>query len=334
MPNKPRDRKELGFFEHVEELRARIIRSVLYITLGSAAGWIWREPLLEYLRRPAEVGAKMVGVDNLPFRVFEPLGGFMIAIQVALVAGIILAAPLVLYEIWAFIEPALEERERKYAIVILPFSVLLFFGGVAFCYYVSPRAFAFLFSIDQTLGVQIERTLQPYLWFILRLMLGFGLAFELPLVLMFLGVIGLVNSRQLLAWWRYALVLIFVFAAIVTPTVDPVNMTILAAPMMALYMVSILLVRFVQRKKEQAEEGVLEEEYSIPQPDPEEAEDTTRETYEEAHAASEAKQDEEALEAEFVPEPEVKAPEEAAEPTDTPDTPGEDSATDLKPPDR
>lgn len=334
MPNTSRDRKELGFFEHVEELRARIIRSVVYITLGSAAGWIWREPLLEYLRRPAEVGARMVGVDNLPFRVFEPLGGFMIAIQVALVAGIILAAPLVLYEIWAFIEPALEEHERKYAIVILPFSVLLFLGGVAFCYHVSPRAFAFLFSIDQTLGVQIERTLQPYLWFILRLMLGFGLAFELPLVLMFLGVIGLVNSRQLLAWWRYALVLIFVFAAIVTPTVDPVNMTILAAPMMGLYMVSILLVRFVQRKKERAEEGVLEEEeYSIPQPDPEEAEDTTRETYAEAHAASEA-QAEEILEAEFVPEPEEVAPEETVEPTDTPDTADEDSTTDIDPSER
>jgi sec-independent protein translocase protein TatC len=239
----------MGFFDHVEELRGRIIRCVLYVAAGGAAGWVWREPLLEFIRRPAEMGARAVGVENLPFRVFEPLGGFMIAIQVAMVAGIVLASPLILWEIWGFIEPALEDDERKYAILIVPSAVGLFLGGVAFCYYASPRAFAFLFTIDKSLGVDIERTLQPYLWFILRLMLGFGLAFELPLVLMFLGVLGVVNARQLLAWWRQALVAIFIFAAVVTPTVDPVNMTILAAPMMALYMMSIILVRFVQRKR-------------------------------------------------------------------------------------
>lgn len=268
----------MGFFDHVEELRARIIRCVLYIAAGAVAGWVWREPLLELIRRPAEVGARSVGVANLPFRVFEPLGGFMIAIQVATVAGIVLASPLILWEMWAFIEPALEDHERKYAVLIVPSAVALFLGGVAFCYYVSPRAFAFLFSIDKSLGVDIERTLQPYLWFILRLMLGFGLAFELPLVLMFLGVLGLVNARQLLAWWRQAVVVIFIFAAIVTPTVDPVNMTILAAPMMALYMLSILLVRFVQRERREAEEDVLEEETAA-------GGDPSAEVYEEARAA-------------------------------------------------
>ena len=195
MTRKERDRREMSFFDHVEELRTRIIRCVVYVAAASVAGWVWREPLLEFIRRPAEVGARAVGVERLPFRVFEPLGGFMIAIQVALVAGIVLASPLILWEIWAFVEPALEDHERKYAVLIVPSAVVLFLGGVVFCYYVSPRAFAFLFSIDKSLGVDIERTLQPYLWFILRLMLGFGLAFELPLVLMFLAALGLVNAR-------------------------------------------------------------------------------------------------------------------------------------------
>jgi sec-independent protein translocase protein TatC len=277
MTRKERDRREMSFFDHVEELRTRIIRCVVYVAAASVAGWVWREPLLEFIRRPAEVGARAVGVERLPFRVFEPLGGFMIAIQVALVAGIVLASPLILWEIWAFVEPALEDHERKYAVLIVPSAVVLFLGGVVFCYYVSPRAFAFLFSIDKSLGVDIERTLQPYLWFILRLMLGFGLAFELPLVLMFLAALGLVNARQLLAWWRQAVVVIFIFAAIVTPTVDPVNMTILAAPMMALYMLSILLVRFVQRPR--TEEGAGEEEA-------EETSDPSVAVYEEARAAA------------------------------------------------
>ncbi len=269
MPGRPRDRRELSFWDHLDELRARIIRSAAYIVVAAVAGWIWRQPLLVLLRHPAEVGARAVGVEQLPFRVFEPLGGFMIAIQVALVAGLIAAAPLIIWEVWRFVEPALEEHERHYALLVLPFACLLFLGGVVFCYYVSPSAFAYLFRIDLTLGVQLERTLQPYLWFIMRLMLAFGLAFELPLVLMFLGFIGVVTSEQLLAWWRYAIVVIFLFAAIVTPTVDPVNMTILAAPMFALYMLSILLVRIVQRKRrlaaEEAEEHGPEEPEATPE---------------------------------------------------------------------
>ena len=253
MSKRVRDRRELGFFDHLDELRARIIRAVVYVTVGGVLGWTQREWLLAVLRRPADLGAKAVGIEHLPFRVFEPAEGFMIAIQVALVAGLVLAAPLIFWEIWRFIEPALEDHERRYVVLILPAAVVLFLGGIAFCYAVSPRAFAFLFAIDQTLGVDVERTLRPYLWFIIRLMLGFGLAFELPMVLMFLGFIGVVTSRQLVSWWRYAVVIIFAFSAIITPTVDPVNMTILALPMILLYALSVGLVHMVQRNKERAE---------------------------------------------------------------------------------
>lgn len=283
MAHRPRDRKELGFFEHLEELRIRLVRCVLYIAAGAVAGWSYREPLLALLRHPAEVGARSVGIDHLPFRVFEPAGGFVIAIQIALMAGVVLASPLIIWEAWRFIEPALEDHERRAAIVVLPMAIVLFLSGVAFCYVVSPRAFAFLFQIDQSLGVEVERTLRPYLWFIMRLMLGFGLAFELPLVLMFLGFIGLVTSRQLLSWWRHAIVVTFAFAAVVTPTVDPVNMTILAIPMFLLYMLSILFVHIVQRRRRE-DEGQQE----APGPEdetPPPGEESLR-VYEEAWAAS------------------------------------------------
>ena len=310
MAEKQRNRKELGFFEHLDELRNRIIRCVIYIVVGSIAGWTYREPLLVLLRRPAEIGAQQVGVEHLPFRVFEPVGGFMIAIQVALMTGLVAAAPLLIWEIWRFVEPALEHHERRYSILVLPFAIMLFLGGVVFCYFVSPRAFAFLFSIDLTLGVELERTLQPYLWFMMRLMLAFGLAFELPLVLMFLGFIGVVDSRQLIRWWRQAVVIVFIFAAVVTPTMDPVNMTILAVPMMLLYLLSIVLVRFVQRKRERetaapAEDFDVGQAEGVTQDDPyESAERETEQFYAEANAdapeaeAEEPPDDDDLLEAE------------------------------------
>ena len=287
MGRKPRDRRELGFFDHLDELRARIIRSLLYITGGAAVGWTWREPLLDFLRRPAEIGAARVGIEDLPFRVFEPVGGFMIAVQVALLTGLVAAAPLILWEIWRFIEPALDDDERRYAVLIVPFASLLFLGGVAFCYVVSPNAFAFLFNIDMSLGVDVERTLQPYLWFMMRLMLAFGLAFELPLVLMFLGFVGVVDSKRLLNWWRQAVVLIFLFAAIVTPTVDPVNMTILAVPLVMLYMLSIGLVRLVQRDKSERGKAGQEEEFDLADSEGVAPDDDPYAVYAEAEAARE-----------------------------------------------
>jgi sec-independent protein translocase protein TatC len=255
MPQKQRDRRELAFFEHLEELRVRIIRSVLYIAAGASVGWAYREPLLAIMRHPAEAGAKAVGIAHLPFRVFEPIGGFMIAIQVAGLAGVVLALPLLVWEVWGFIEPALEEHERKHVRWVLPSALILFASGVTFCYYVAPAAFAYLFTIDKSLGVDVERTLQPYLVFMVRFMLGFGLGFELPLVVVFLNVIGLVSSTWLLRYWRQAVVVVFVFAAIVTPTWDPVNMTIMALPLVVLYAVSVLLVWLLRHKEEEAREA-------------------------------------------------------------------------------
>lgn len=253
MTSAQRDRGELHFWDHLDELRARVLRSIAYICAGAIAGWIYREGILLILQYPAQVAASRLGTE-LPFRVFEAAEGFVIAIQVALLSGVIIASPLVFWEIWRFIEPALENNERKYAIVVLPFASALFLGGIVFCYYVSPNAFAFLFRMNQSVGAGVELKLKPYLWFIMRLLIAFGLAFELPLVTMFLGWLGIVNSRQLLAWWRYAIVAVFGFAAIVTPTVDPVNMAILAGPMLVLYFISILLVHIVQKKRKTADD--------------------------------------------------------------------------------
>ncbi len=255
------NRKELSFFEHAEELRGRVLRMVGYMAGGMVVAWVARTPLLTLLRRPAEIGARQAGLEELPFRIFEPAGGFVLLMQIALVTGIVIAFPLIFMELWLFIEPALESREKRYIIWLLPAATALFLGGVVFCYYISPRAFTFFFNINRSMGVDVELTLQPYLYFLLRLLLVFGLAFELPLVLMFLGFVGIINSGQLISWWRYAVVVIFIIAAIATPTTDPATMTFMAVPLVLLYGLSILLVRAVQKHT-----GAAEEQTDLPYP--------------------------------------------------------------------
>jgi len=248
MASEDTDEKEATFFDHLEELRARLGRSILYIVGGMAAAWVFRSGLLMFLEYPARVAAQRVGID-LPFRIFEPAGGFVLMMVIALVAGVVISSPLWFMELWLFIEPALKPHEKRYVIFMLPLAVGLFVGGVAFCYFISPRAFEFFFRINQSMGVDVELTLKPYLYFLLRLLLAFGAAFELPLILMFLGYVGIVNSRSLARWWRHAVVGIFIFAAIVTPTTDPFTMTFMAVPLIALYGLSILLVKIVEKRQ-------------------------------------------------------------------------------------
>jgi len=251
--NSERGKKEVSFFEHLEELRMRLLRMMIYTAVGMALAWTVRAPLLTLLQEPADIGARQAGLEELPFRIFEPAAGFVLMMQIALVAGVIIASPLIFMELWLFIEPALEPREKRFVIWLLPAATVLFMGGVFFCYFISPRAFAFFFNINQSMGVEVELTLQPYLYFLLRLLLVFGLAFELPLLLMFLGAVGMVKATQLLAFWRYAVVVIFIVAAVATPTTDPVTMLFMAGPLVVLYAISIGLVRLVEKRPTDAE---------------------------------------------------------------------------------
>ena len=224
------DRKELSFWDHLEELRWRLIRMIVYIAVAAAAAWFFREQLLALLRLPAETGAAMAGIEDFTFRIFEAEGGFLLMMQIALVAGLIIAAPAMIVELWLFVEPALEPHERKWAILVIPLA---------------------FFRFNMSLGVEVELTLRPYLFFLMRLLLIFGLAFELPLVLTFLAAVGIVTKAQLLHWWRHAVVVIFIFAAVATPTPDPATMTLLASPMVALYMISVWLAGLFEKRPDE-----------------------------------------------------------------------------------
>jgi len=246
---------EMSFWDHLEELRWRLVRMVIYVAVAMALSWAFRNDLMWLLRYPAEAGAEIVGAEHFSFRIFEAPGGIILMMYVSLVAGAIIASPLIFMELWLFVEPALEPGEKRWAVVMIPAATGLFVAGVIFCYWISPRAFGFFLSFNRGLGAPPELTLQPYLYLLMRLLLVFGLSFELPLVLMFLARVGLVTKAQLLRFWRHAIVIIFVFAAIATPTTDPLTFSFLAAPMIGLYALSILLCGLVEKRRREDEEG-------------------------------------------------------------------------------
>jgi sec-independent protein translocase protein TatC len=283
MARKPRDRKEATFFEHLEELRMRLIRCIIYVAVGAAISWFARETLMEVAQWPIYEAGQRAGIEGIEFKAFKPAEALVLTFHIAFVAGIILAAPAWLMEAWLFVEPALEDHERRWVVPLLPAAVGLFLGGVAFCYSLCPRVFAVLLGFQEDLAVAPEFILRDYLGFFLRLLLIFGVMFEMPLVIMFLSAVGMVRSQWLLERWRIAVVLIAIVCAIVTPTPDAVTLSFLAGPMIGLYMLSILLARMVEKGKERARAAEAEEDaasagdedpyaqYALPEaPDPEE----------------------------------------------------------------
>jgi len=231
--------RDMSFVEHLDDLRGCILRSLVYVTVGAAIAWHFRIDLLDWLSYPAREGARRAGLGDFTFHIFEPAGGIMLMVQIAALGGLVLAFGALVAEAWYFFSPALHPHERRYVYIIVPAAVFLFLAGVWFFYYVSPQAFGFLMSFNTDMGAEPQLTLVAYLRFYMRLLVVFGLTFEMPLVMMFLARLGIVSARQLLKAWRYAVVLMMVVAAIVTPTPDPFNMALLAGPMILLYFLSV-----------------------------------------------------------------------------------------------
>lgn len=244
---------ELTFWDHVEELRIRLIRGLVYIGAGACVAWLFRGTLLYALEYPALEGVRRANIQGFNFRIFEPAGGFLLMIQIALATGVVLTVPLLGLELWGFLSPALKPNEKRWVLWAVPGSTALFLAGVATCYWIAPKAFAFLLGFTRSMGVQPELTLAPYLFFFVRLLLAFGALFQLPLILMLLAALGFVNSQVLLSQWRWAITIIAVVAAVATPTPDAFTMIVCAMPMVGLYFVSVLLVRFVERPRKKAE---------------------------------------------------------------------------------
>lgn len=228
--------------EHLGELRTRLIYIACIIFSGFFISYFFSESIFTFLRKPV-----------LPFL---PAGGlhftgvlekFVAHLKVSFLSGVILTSPLWLFQIWRFIAPGLYSREKRYALPFIFSGVLLFLGGVAFVYFfVFPAAFKFLLGFGGDVDKPII-TISSYLDFVLKMFLAFGLAFEMPLIIVFLGLMGVVDAKQLRQSRRWAVLLMAIVSAVVTPP-DALSMLALLIPLMLLYELSIILVATLAKR--------------------------------------------------------------------------------------
>jgi sec-independent protein translocase protein TatC len=255
--NAPVDESELEgtrapFLEHLVELRKRLWYSVLSILVCALVCYNFHNELFFFLTAPLYeiMAARNLG-DHVSFR---SMGGvFAFHMQTAFLGGLFFGLPIVLWQLWQFIGPGLYKKER---VVVLPFvaaSLVCFVGGAAFCYYlVLPDAFDFLLDYSINEGPKKllpDINIEEYLNFVVKFMLGFGVAFELPTVMAFLASIGVVTHRGLLKFWRYATVIIFVVAAVLTPP-DVFSQLLMAIPLIGLYFISVGVSFFITKRRE------------------------------------------------------------------------------------
>jgi sec-independent protein translocase protein TatC len=237
--------KQADLFDHLAELRSRIMRGAIYVAVGALVGWVFYDFFFRLLSAPVKPCLK--GTSFLLTSVTE---GFVIKMEVSLLVGLIITLPLITLEAWRFIAPGLTRTERKAVWLVAPLSILLFAAGVLLAYAILPVGIRWLVGQNPP-GALFMPSVAQTLLFILKMCLAFGLVFQLPVVLMFLARVGLVSSGMLKTYWRQSVVAIGIIAAIVTPSSDAFSMLMMAAPMFGLYVLSIGLVRIVEKQARQ-----------------------------------------------------------------------------------
>ena len=241
--------REQTLMQHAGELRRRVFICVIALLVGSAVSFGFFEQIIEVLVRPAKDLGLGTGGELIYTEVTELL---TTAIKVSFVSGFVLASPLVLFQVVMFIAPGLTGREKRYLFGFMPAVLLAFAGGVAFAYYVlTPPALHFLLTFGGDVAVPLIR-ISNIINLMIRLLFWMGLAFETPLVMFLLAQLGIVTAGSLARFRRYWVVVAFVLAAIITPTVDPVNQALVAGPLLVLYEVGILLARIGGRSREKS----------------------------------------------------------------------------------
>jgi sec-independent protein translocase protein TatC len=237
---------KMPFLEHLGELRTRIVRALAALLVGTVIALPFSEKIVDFLARPVtKLGYKLVFT--------APAEAFWVQMKVGLIVGLFIAAPGILYQVWAFIAPGLHEHEKKYAGPFVVIGSLLFILGGAFSLFVvTPYAIAFLLSYArESLTPMI--TLENHIDFLLKFTLAFGAVFELPLAITLLARMGLVTAKQLSKNRKYAILGAFIAGAILTPTPDAFNQTLMAGPLIILYEVGILSARLFGRRRAPAE---------------------------------------------------------------------------------
>ena len=237
----------MSLMEHLDELRKRIVRSAIFLALGFLAAWAFHDRFVGFIQAPLNhIGKSLVFT--------HPMDPLNLDLQVSLVGGAILASPFILFQVWMFIAPGLYQKERRFVVPFMAATVGLFLTGAAFGYfYVLPGALKILI-VDFGHNFTSMVTIEEYSSFFLSIILGLGISFEMPILIFFLALFGIVSPRFLWKNIRYAILAVFLVAAIITPSPDPWTMCIYAVPMLILYLIGIGVAWWVHPSHRRAKE--------------------------------------------------------------------------------
>jgi sec-independent protein translocase protein TatC len=230
--------------EHLTELRNRLVIAGIAVGLGGILGFFLYEPVLRFLQEPyCDIQ------EECAFLVTNPVDSFALRLKVSAYIGLFVASPVVFWQIWRFVTPGLYDREKRYAVPFMASSVVLFALGAGLAFWTIPKALQFFVDIGGGANLQNpEYELGKYLSLVLFMMLAFGAGFEFPVLLVFLQLVGVLTWQKLASWRRYAIVLIFIVDAVITPSGDPVSLFALAVPMIVFYEAAILIGRFALKR--------------------------------------------------------------------------------------
>jgi sec-independent protein translocase protein TatC len=228
--------------EHLRELRSRLVKASLAILAGMVVGWIYYDAIFAWLSAPFEAVVEQARAQgrDITLALTGVADPFVLQLQISAVTGLLLSSPVWLYQLWRFVTPGLRRHERRWAIGFVVVAVPLFASGVMLAYVVLPYGLELLFGFTPA-NVENIVAVDRYLSFFIRMVIVFGVGFLAPLMLVLLNFAGVLTGKRLLSWWRWIIFITFIFAAVATPTGDPINMLLLAGPILVLMTFAILI---------------------------------------------------------------------------------------------
>lgn len=239
---------EMPLTEHLEELRWRVVKAVLAVAAGFGFSYLYSDRIFAILTAPIETVGIGSGLSMIGTGVAE---AFFTKLKVSFISGVFAASPVLFYQAWQFVSPGLHGHEKVYVVPFVVFATFFFFAGATFCYFtVFYVGYAFFIEQYQSIGIEPALRISEYLSFSSRLLLAFGITFELPVIAFFLARVGAIDHQTLIKPWRYAIIGIVVLAAVLTPGPDVASQMLLALPLMVLYCLSIVVAWAFHRKPE------------------------------------------------------------------------------------
>ncbi len=242
---------------HLRELRSRIFKALVAIVAGSVVGWVFYDQIFEFLTGPIQAVVDDAQANGLDIRlvltgVAQP---FTLQLKVAALAGIVLASPVWIYQLWAFVTPGLHKHERRYAYAFMFTAVPLFIGGVLVAMWVLPKGMELLFGFTPA-DVGNYLSVDTYLSFLIRTVLVFGIGFLVPIFIVALNLVGILSADMLKRSWRWTVIGVFIFGAVATPTGDPLSMMLLAGPMLVLILIAFGIALLNDRRRARGGDGI------------------------------------------------------------------------------